>query len=330
MWFEQLTGFRENTPNLTRSQLELSGNSLISKANNAHMICGSLETPSLGDLRLRGQELDTPKGKIKISEVVGDIGEIHTHLRNAGALFQVASQFNLLEMSSQSVTPEEGIDRYERDHTQGPACAIACGAGTIYRNYLAPVNGQTGQSMNNQLDTLQDLGQDFGNQDNRLWEMSNGYALATESGLKEITRILQQQEEAERDKLRENLRIGIQWNTQVTRDNCKHLVSQVYASALPVSYSEHPPQLWAEFAKLVLEAAYEATLFVALINTVKTGNNKVYLTLLGGGAFGNRNEWILASMSRAICLFADKPLDVRVVSYGISKPFVTDWIKGFL
>ncbi len=51
-------------------------------------------------------------------------------------MFQVASQFNLLEMISPNVTPDDGIGIYENDPTQGPACAIACGAGTIYRNYL--------------------------------------------------------------------------------------------------------------------------------------------------------------------------------------------------
>jgi len=31
---------------------------------------------------------------------------------------------------------KHGVTRYQHDHTQGPACAIACGAATIYRNYF--------------------------------------------------------------------------------------------------------------------------------------------------------------------------------------------------
>jgi len=95
----------------------------------------------------------------------------------------VASQFNLLETVSPSVTPERGVGIYENDCTQGPACAISAGAGTIYRNYFARVNGRTGQSATNQIDCLADIGAAMGNSDNRLWEMRNGYALATESGL---------------------------------------------------------------------------------------------------------------------------------------------------
>jgi len=39
----------------------------------------------------------------------------------APAPFQVASQFNLLEMTGPSVTPEHGVARYAHDPTQGPA-----------------------------------------------------------------------------------------------------------------------------------------------------------------------------------------------------------------
>ena len=49
----------------------------------------------------------------------------------------MASQFNLLEMTAPSITPEHGVARYQLDRTQGPACAIAAGAATIYRNYFA-------------------------------------------------------------------------------------------------------------------------------------------------------------------------------------------------
>nr|AKK31247.1 hypothetical protein [Leishmania panamensis] len=58
------------------------------------------------------------------------------HSRIANGLFQVSSQFNLLEFSSSEVTPEHGVRHYAHDRTQGPACAMACMGGTVYRNYL--------------------------------------------------------------------------------------------------------------------------------------------------------------------------------------------------
>ena len=88
--------------------------------------------------------------------------KLHRNPANAGAVFQVASQFNLLEMVDPSVTPEQGVGIYERDRTQGPACAIAAGAGTIYRNYFVPVGGAIGQSAANQIDGLREIGAALG------------------------------------------------------------------------------------------------------------------------------------------------------------------------
>ena len=42
----------------------------------------------------------------------------------------------------------------------------------------------------------------------------------------------------------------------------------------------------------------------------------MYLTALGGGAFGNPTEWIAEAMQRALDLHRDAPLDVYLVHYG--------------
>jgi len=328
MWFENLTGFKETSPDQIRARLKLSGDTITSSVNGRSMVCGQLETPSLAELRSRVKNIQTPSGRLKIREVISDARSLHTDASNTGALFQVASQFNLLEMPGPSVTPEEGISSYEGDHTQGPACAVAAGAGTIYRNYFAPVNGQVGQSADNQIDCLRDLGIALGNNDERLWTMKNGYALATAAGLEEISRQISSMSENQRDALRQQLRIGIQWDTQVTLDGCEHLVSQAYCSALPVGYSRFPSDLWEAFARLVLEASYEATLCAALLNFAKTGNNKIYLTLIGGGVFGNEIDWIIAAIRRAIEGYSDTGIDIAIVSHGGSNPHVRE-LKDF-
>jgi len=215
MWFETLTGFSEETPQQVRANITADGNVLKSHINGNVLICGELEIPSLSELRERVNASSYKVGKIAVREVVANVQQLHTDLSNEGSLFQVASQFNLLEMVSPNITPEHGVEIYENDHTQGPACAVAAGAGTIYRNYFANVNGQTGQSTNNQIDCLADMGIAFGNSGNKLWEMKNGYALASHSGLTEISRRLQASSENEIDELRQLLRIGVQWNTQV-------------------------------------------------------------------------------------------------------------------
>jgi hypothetical protein len=327
-WFEDLTGFRETSPEQVRRNLTLDGETLLSKVNGRVMVCGRLETPALSELRERVRSGERGKGKLSVREVIANVQDLHADRSNAAALFQVASQFNLLEMASPNVTPEYGVGIYENDPTQGPACAVAAGAGTIYRNYFALVNGQTGQSASKQIDCLADLGKALGNTGSRLWQMRNGYALATRHGLIEIADHLRVSAESELDELRGLLRIGLQWNTQVTLEGCNHRVSQAYCSALPVAYSNHAADLWEGFARLVLEASYEATICSAILNWRETGNRHAFLTLLGGGAFGNRPEWILDALRRALVLYASWGLDVAIVSYRRSNPGVQALVEG--
>jgi hypothetical protein len=329
MWFEKLTGFREESAKQVRKNLSLNGSMMKSKINGKEFDCGQLETPSLEELRERINAEKIPLGKLSLHEVVADVQEIHVDTTNSNALFQVASQFNLLEMASPNAIPEHGVDRYEYDLTQGPACAIAAGAGTIYRNYFVKCNGQIGQTSNNQIDCLADIGKAFNNVNNRLWQMKNGYAFASMEGLIEIDNKLKSASESELDALRKLLRIGIQWNTEVTLDNARHTVTQAYCSALPVAYSQHPSELWARFAQLILEASYEATLCAAILNSLENNSNKVYLTLLGGGVFGNEEAWITKAIFRVLKLNKMRDLQVFIVSYGHSKPHIQKLIQEF-
>ena len=201
------------------------------------------------------------------------------------------------------------------------------GCRTIYRNYFVPVHGHIGQSARHQIDCLADLGAALGNTANRLWEMRNGYALATQHGVVEIAQRLRTASERERDAFRQVLRIGLQWHTQVTLDDAQHLVSQAYCSALPVAYTPHAAHLWAPFAQLVLEAAYEATLCAAIVNARTHGTKTVFLTLLGGGVFGNDTAWILGALQRAVRLYQQAALDVAIVSYGASQPAVQHLVQ---
>lgn len=324
MWFDELTGFTEESPHQVRTNITVDGNRMKSRINGKEFVCGELKISSLADLREQVSSSKFRGGQISVREIVANVQHLHMDEANAGALFQVASQFNLLEMVSPSVTPERGVGIYENDRTQGPACAIAAGAGTIYRNYFVNVNGHIGQTASSQVDCLADIAAALGNSENNLWEMRNGYALASQSGLIEIGQQLKIADEDKLDSLRQLLRIGIQWNTQVTLNDSKHLVSQAYCSALPVAYSHHSSNYWEEFARLILVASYEATICAAILNSITTGNNRVFLTLLGGGVFGNPVEWIIKAIKRALDIYSDADLEVAIVSYGSSNPYVQD------
>lgn len=338
-WFEHLTGFRESGYDETRARLEVRDGRLRSLANGRSYGIGRLELPSVAELRARALEAVRARplvdgkaidGVLSVSNVSGDVGALHADPAHQGALFQVASQFNMLEMIGPEVTPEEGVSRYAGDDTQGPACAVAAGAATIYRNYFVPVNGVPGQAATRQLDGLADLGRAFGNDGNRLWEMRNGYALCTREGLGEIDARLAAANAAQVDAWRDLLRIGVHWDVEVTgaRDRFTDagvgrtdagsgpIVSQAFCSALPVAYSGIAAHHWRAFATLVLEGAYEATMWAALINAARGASRTVFLTRLGGGVFGNDFEWIHAAMRRALRKMQGFALDVRLVSRG--------------
>ncbi len=264
--------------------------------------------------------------RLTVRNISGDVRRMHHSPEYAGALFQVASQFNLLEMTSQHVRPEDGVTRYQHDRTQGPACAIAAGAGTIYRNYFVPIGSEHGQTRQRQLDGLAEVGaalsDALGLSVDDLWEMRNGYALCSAEGLAAIGTYLHALSATEVDAFRALLRIGMHSDVEVTDGEGPRgqVVSQAYCSALPVAYANVPAVRWQPFAELVLEASYEATLWGAVLNARRGASNIVLLTRLGGGAFGNDDAWIDAAMRRALSQVQGFGLDVRIVSFGAPPP----------
>ena len=165
--------------------------------------------PTLGQLRDRVRVPMAGGRRSTVRCLAGDARALHSAPEFVGAMFQLASQFNLLVMASPNVTPEDGVTRYAPDRTQGPACAIAAGAATIWRNYFAPVGDGERQTAMQQLDALEPVGEALsallGRPVRSLWTMRNGYALATPDGLKDIGRLLSNATEATHDDLRAQL-----------------------------------------------------------------------------------------------------------------------------
>lgn len=123
------------------------------------------------------------------------------------------------------------------------------------------------------------------------------------------------------------------------RPPASHRVCQIYASAVPVAYAKSTTSRdWESFARLVLRGAYRATLGAAALKAARQSSNAsavkaeathaedkggggpprvtVFLTALGGGAFGNRVGWIQDAINGALSEFRNCPLDVVLVHYG--------------
>lgn len=340
-WFERLTGFVESTGSAgyeaTRQRLKVDGCHLRSRANGRRLGIGRLELVSLQALRERVPPAAATGDPCTLDVVQGHARELHARPACAGALFQVASQFNLLEMAGPEVTPECGVTRYAEDPTQGPACAIAAGAATIYRNYFAPVGKAAGQREDRQLDGFASLGAEIarglGQPAGELWAMRNGYAMFTAQGIERMSGYVQSLDGAGRDALRARLHIGLHWDVEVTERTAEPRlqVSQAFCSALPVVYHRFGgagAANWEPLATLVLEAAYEATLWAAVHNARRGASRKVLLTSLGGGAFGNDERWIRAALQRAIGCVRGQGLEISLVSYRPPTPDLLQWARA--
>ena len=267
----------------------------------------------------------TPEPGLAYYNIFGNTKLFHLNPALAGSLFQVASQFNALEMSNPEITPEHGITMYQHDHTQGPACAMVCPYGTLYRNYFSmPESGEFDggpQTSVNQKNTLDEL------------EKFLGVNLIKKNGYNHPRSTI------DADTIETKLKISvpnnffkaiklvkyfIQHNTPVVNDQgvALHNVSQIYCSALPISYF---PEIFGSrnaFASMILHAVYFATLAQAAIMAIKEKRRvKVFLTRVGGGVFANPPHLINAAIKNAVSYFEEYPIDVFMVHFSPDTDF---------
>lgn len=168
---QRLLSMKEGRDMFTLDTSDPENHRLMSKANNKWFNVGRLTTPDLALLReqvtRQGQRSAQPPPPVRknasdsslggiyiVHEAVSDVLPLHSQYPRA--TFQAASQMNCLEFPNQYVTsfpthmtidcnilrmhtvPEDGVTIYAADPTQGPACALACAAGSVYRNYFCP------------------------------------------------------------------------------------------------------------------------------------------------------------------------------------------------
>lgn len=303
MWFTRIFGFEESSVDIFK-RFKYVRNCLIDSKTDNRYYCGEFEIKRLASMRANNP-LNNYNSEIKFSEIVSDITELHNNPENEYAVFQVASQFNCLEMASPEYTPEMGIDIYDEDNTQGPKCAICCGSGTLYRNYFL----NCGQP---QINTLSDLSNQI-NPTNDIWNMVNGYLIfVDEYSAKYIDDLIL----LSGSHYSNYYSTGIQKLTEVNNSQNHQLVTQVYCSAVPINYNLRiNPRIYSNFCKFILDCIYEITFYIALENYNLTGNGKLFLTLVGTGAFGNPEAWAISSIQKALRKFEKTPLDIKIVSY---------------
>lgn len=385
-WYEQLFGLQEAKDFRTAQKnfkFDEKDGVLTSTANGKSYAVGRFETASLHDLRMKGiQALATYNGSAKTGFAYSHIAQgdiLSEHAKYPGALFQAASQFNCLEFPSDSVVPEDGVTNYMYDGTQGPACSLACAAGTVVRNYFVNVPqlasgepegdddislDELGQRADCQINNLQQLETALCNDKEHYFSVRNGYTFSrNRDSLHRLGSIIQSSKEGKvttdqgrysYEDLKGLLKIGVHSDVGVTFSDryipapAGLTVTQAYCSALSCAYSGLAAAHWEPFARLILEAAYEATLWAAVLNALRqlpsqaassaganTGpslehKNKVFLTFLGGGVFGNDMTWICDAIGRAMAVVASHqaPIEVHISHYRVVRPEVVQMVDA--
>ncbi|CAE7219763.1 unnamed protein product, partial [Symbiodinium natans] len=327
-WFEEAFGVPEGKYKEMRSDFEAAAGLLICKSTGKMFQAGTLRTPTLADLKA---QLDAARqeghgdyfhaGALSFANVTSDSLSLYQDPANAGAVFQVSSLFNCLE-TVDGYHPEDGITHYCTKATQGAASAIACPAATFFRNYFVHSTGQGAGAR--PVDLLEELASLVQNAKHGYWTMKNGHCLPRVDGsIAKFSHRLATNHDLE-NQAREVVQVGVHWETEVWQ--MSHQVCQVLCGALPVGYLKAVRSNdWFVFAKVVLQAAYEATLTVASCLAAKRGARvKVFLTAIGAGSLSNRVSWIASALERSLEQFASEPLDVVLVHFAAPLPDFED------
>lgn len=323
-WFEEVFGVPEGKYKEMRDDFEAAAGLLICKSTGKMFQAGTLRTPTLSELKT---QLDNARqdgdggyynaGVLRFTNLTSDTLSLYQDPQNAGAVFQVCSLFNCLE-TVDGYHPEDGITHYSSKATQGAISSIACPAAAFFRNYFVHTTGQ-GEG-GRPVDLLEELANVVQNNKKGYWTMKHGHCLPWVDGsIARLSHILANDHELEAE-ARQAVQVGVHWETEVWQ--CSHQVCQVLCGALPVGYLKAvKANEWATFARVVLQAAYEATLTIASCLAAKKGTRiKVFLTAVGAGSLSNRVAWIAGALETALENFAQEPLDVVLVHYSAPLP----------
>jgi len=159
------------------------------------------------------------------------------------------------------------------------------------------------------------------NERNGYWSLRNGFCLPRPPGLiGDLSKRLSSQQNLLAD-VRASIRVGVHWDTEVAE--ASHNVSQVLCSCAPIAFTKMVKASdWEVFARVLLEAAFDATLTAAaLLAAQRQSRVRVFLTAIGGGPMGNRSRWIFHAMDWALEKHAAAPLDVTMVHFSTAGHF---------
>ncbi|KKR96862.1 MAG: hypothetical protein UU47_C0006G0023 [candidate division TM6 bacterium GW2011_GWE2_41_16] len=327
---------------------------------------GSFEVKNIQELRdlwaaKQKKNISAGKGFLRVVEGVGtknsswfrsfvDIGALQANPCNKGTAFQVASNFNALEAGGD---PCDGVTRYLYTTAQGEEASISAAPAAIYRMYFAQHHGVVGQ-FEQQINFLEDVplphGGTFG-----VGRVHNGYLEVQHGGV--LSKPGTMLSFAEMERLIPLVKVGVHSQVQVTSglamlppngysaktwdakslmekslkgenvivDDPEQRVTQIFTAAQNLAQLG-TGTCWDDMARMLLHAAYEGTVRAAYVS----GCSKLYLTLVGGGVFNNRIDWIVDSIERVMPLIRESGMEVTLVIYNGVDVSVRNRLKAIM
>jgi len=230
--------------------------------------------------------------------------------KNERVLFQVASNFNGIEAICDDLSPDmpSFTEQYIYDRTQGPIASISAGGAAIARVHAAFYEDSQSsdkwcQTSDHQINILKDLSEHFPTQ--------NGYVIL--SG-KEPP--LPKTQEGQHE-LFNKIHVCYHENIQVTTGHhtpqalelvniSKPIIDQVFCAAINIhqgqsgKFNKAVPDV-EERCKFILNSIYAST----YISAIAHNRTHLFLTLIGGGAFGNQRKWIYSSILESHLKYAN-------------------------
>ena len=239
-----------------------------------------------------------------------DVGALQADPQNQRALFQVASNFNALELCSPSDKYQmEHLEQYIFDNTQGPNASISAAAALVLRHYYAfaaegvPIDEWPQKFSGRQLELLGQTG----------LPVKNGYLVLTPET---VTKELDPQDVAVCLHEEAEVTFGLVRQDEHEVVQRPQFVDQVFTATVDLAganakLAQSHPQELERIGRALLRAAYEGTLRCAQLR----GNKQVFLTLIGGGVFANPPKWISDTLLALKDLIVDSGIDVQLNLY---------------
>eukprot|EP01126_Amoeba_proteus_P006595 TRINITY_DN12308_c0_g2_i3.p1 TRINITY_DN12308_c0_g2~~TRINITY_DN12308_c0_g2_i3.p1 ORF type:complete len:490 (-),score=83.98 TRINITY_DN12308_c0_g2_i3:60-1529(-) len=311
-WFEFVTGCDETTFSKTRAEhlfVDEDENLFIKNCKTGRLTkAGKFSLIMMGQMYLdvgisRKESRKQKKRHYPPIEIITtldrgsirlvDIGYLQTLPENRNCVFQIASNFNGVEGVCETTTPDSHkfTTKYYLDKTQGPTASVSCSAGAISRVHLAFYSpkkkpSEWGQTEDMQLNFMKDLESHF--------PVKNGYIVYTGKEPK-----FPKPNGKKWKKLIANFHVAYHAEQQVclghrtetiseTQRDPQQTVDQVCCAAINMiqglnGKNNEQCDRKRKKMKFALQAAYDGT----YLGTIRHGRKKIFLTFVGGGAFGN-------------------------------------------